>query len=61
MANGFSVFALNCPFVSFDCQAKLPAGNYINLITQASAYTYIKIMKSKAKAFSAFLVGSQHG
>lgn len=60
MANNNFVFALNCPFVSFDCNANnVLAGNYINLITQASAYTYIKIMKSKAKVFSALKVGAR--
>ena len=63
MANVYStVFALNCPFVSFDCNAKkLLAGNYINFNTHFFNNTYIKIMRSKAKVFSAFTVGARRG
>ncbi len=62
MANGnLTAFALNCPFVSFDCHANLLAGNYINFNTHFLNNTYIKIMRSKAKVFSAFKVGAHHG
>lgn len=61
MAKCKNAFALNCPFVSFGCSNRCKAENSINLITQAFAYTYIKIMKSKAKVFSSFLMEAQHG
>lgn len=61
MANRISAFALSCPFVSFDCNASLLAGNYINFNTHFNNNTYIKIMRSKAKVFPSFEAGARHG